>query len=223
MPRPMPSWSTAIYARSGGNAFFAEELLAAESAPGRLPRHAGRGPRGASRHAQRTSPGADPRRVRRRSTHPIAAPGSGQPTRRPRALCIAPRGVGVADPDPPKVTIASRSGTPSSRRRSYDDLLPSERIRVHAAFAEMIDEQQVVADEGAMAAELAYHWQAAEDLPRALDASIRAGLAAEAMYALSDAQAHFERALAALGTGPRRGGPGPVRSGRASRSRRRCR
>ena len=45
------------------------------------------------------------------------------------------------------------------------------------------------------AAELAYHWREANDLPRAFEASVRAGLAADAMYALPDARANYARAL----------------------------
>ncbi len=44
-------------------------------------------------------------------------------------------------------------------------------------------------------AELAYHWYAAHDLPRAFESAIVAGLAAEARYAFPEAQALFERAV----------------------------
>ena len=46
------------------------------------------------------------------------------------------------------------------------------------------------------AAELAHHWEAANDLPRAIAASVGAGRAAAAVYAFADAQRLFERALA---------------------------
>src|SRR4029077_20437365 len=49
--------------------------------------------------------------------------------------------------------------------------------------------------DGSRAAELAYHWQGAPDLPRAFDAWIVAGLAAEAIYAFAEARANFDRAL----------------------------
>ena len=76
----------------------------------------------------------------------------------------------------------------------YDELLPEERTRLHSAFAHaLVDER---AGQGSLrAAEIAYHWQAAHDLPHAFDAWIGAGLAAEALYAFADAQASYERAL----------------------------
>src|SRR4029079_4742794 len=45
------------------------------------------------------------------------------------------------------------------------------------------------------AMELAHHWEAAGDLPRAFDASIQAGLAAESIFAYAEARAGFEHAL----------------------------
>jgi len=42
---------------------------------------------------------------------------------------------------------------------------------------------------------LAYHWYAAHDLGRALLASVQAGQAAQAAYALAEAVGHYERAL----------------------------
>ena len=49
----------------------------------------------------------------------------------------------------------------------YDDLLPGERTRLHAAFARTLETRS--GGDAAHAAELAYHWYAAHDLPRALD------------------------------------------------------
>ena len=46
-----------------------------------------------------------------------------------------------------------------------------------------------------MAALLACHWHAAHDVPRALGASVQAGMAAKKVFAYSEAQRHLERAL----------------------------
>ena len=55
--------------------------------------------------------------------------------------------------------------------------------------------QPGLADDPALAAELAWHWYAAHDLERALPAAVAAGLAAERAYAFAEAQRQFERAL----------------------------
>ena len=75
----------------------------------------------------------------------------------------------------------------------YDDLLPGERTRLHSAFARTLE--ATASDGNRHAAELAYHWYAAHDLPRALEAAVRAGAAAEAGYAFPEAVAQYERAV----------------------------
>ena len=77
----------------------------------------------------------------------------------------------------------------------YGELLPGERTRLHAAFAQALADETPPRRDASRAAELAYHWQAAHDLPRAFDAWIGAGIAAEAIYASAEARASFEHAL----------------------------
>jgi ATP/maltotriose-dependent transcriptional regulator MalT len=82
------------------------------------------------------------------------------------------------------------------RHAVYDDLLPGERLRLHSLYAERLSAEPGLVGEGASpAAALALHWYAALDLPRALSASIEAGLQDAAAYAPAEAQRHFERAL----------------------------
>ncbi len=85
---------------------------------------------------------------------------------------------------------------------AYDDLLPGERQRLHRAFAEAFAGRGP--GSGAMAAghwaELAYHWSAARDDRRALEACVRAGEAASGAFAFADALRHDERALALWST-----------------------
>jgi DNA-binding CsgD family transcriptional regulator len=79
----------------------------------------------------------------------------------------------------------------------YASLLPGERARLHAALAEAIVAHPGWAGGTAatVGAELAHHWQAAGELERALPALVEAGLAAERTFALAEAHRHFERAL----------------------------
>ena len=72
----------------------------------------------------------------------------------------------------------------------YDQLLPEERSVIHEAYARALSSSS-----GTPAAELAYHWYQAHELPSALSASIEAGLEAERTYAFPEALQHFERAL----------------------------
>lgn len=81
----------------------------------------------------------------------------------------------------------------------YGDLLPSERMRTHAACAQAIEEQLAAAPDATLASELAYHWQAADEPERALQASIVAGMAAEATGAQREAALQYERALELMG------------------------
>jgi DNA-binding CsgD family transcriptional regulator/tetratricopeptide (TPR) repeat protein len=77
------------------------------------------------------------------------------------------------------------------------DLLPGERIRLHAALARTLSERPELADgtPAVAAAEVAVHWDAAGEPTRALPARIQAGLAAERAHAFPEAQRHYQRAL----------------------------
>jgi DNA-binding CsgD family transcriptional regulator len=76
----------------------------------------------------------------------------------------------------------------------YMELLPSQRIPLHEAYARDL-ELNGRGDDAAGAAALAYHWAAARNFGRAFEASVRAGLAADAIYAVADARVNYERAL----------------------------
>ncbi len=85
---------------------------------------------------------------------------------------------------------------PLLREAAYDDLMPDERTRIHASLAEILQAGvDAEADPGVAAlSRLAFHWNAAHDLPRTLAASVQAGLAAKRLAA-AEALTHFERAL----------------------------
>ena len=83
-----------------------------------------------------------------------------------------------------------------ARDAVYEDMLPGERVRLHAAYgAALAREPGLADDQAAVPAALAHHWYAALDLPRALPASVTAARHAMASYAPAEAQQHLERAL----------------------------
>jgi DNA-binding CsgD family transcriptional regulator/tetratricopeptide (TPR) repeat protein len=83
-----------------------------------------------------------------------------------------------------------------TRDAVYEDMLPGERVRLHAAYGEALAREPGLAgDESAVPAALAHHWYAALDLPRALSSCVAAAHQALASYAPAEAQRHLERAL----------------------------
>jgi ATP/maltotriose-dependent transcriptional regulator MalT len=82
-----------------------------------------------------------------------------------------------------------------TRDAVYEDMLPGERVQLHAAYgAALARDPGLAGDEAALPAALAYHWYAALDLPRALPAAIDAASSALASYAPAEALRHLERA-----------------------------
>ena len=77
---------------------------------------------------------------------------------------------------------------------AYADLLPGERTALHLALAEALAADPSLPG-ASPAAELAHHWHAAHRMPEALAAYVRAGLEAERASAFAEAAQHFERAL----------------------------
>ena len=84
------------------------------------------------------------------------------------------------------------------REALHTDLLRGERAEVHAAYAAALTDAPHLAPPGAAAAtaELANHWQESGELAPALAAWIDAGEAAEDVFAFAEARHHFEQALA---------------------------
>ncbi|QSR33050.1 LuxR family transcriptional regulator [Nocardioides sp. S5] len=99
------------------------------------------------------------------------------------------------------VLVASRGGTYAFRHALlgeavYDDLLPGERMRLHADFVSALGEGRAVGT----AAELAQHARRADDRPVAVRASIEAGEEALAVGGPSEAATHFLDALELVDT-----------------------
>ena len=99
------------------------------------------------------------------------------------------------------VLVASRGGTYAFRHALlgeavYDDLLPGERVRLHADFVSALGEGRAIGT----AAELAQHARRADDRPVAVRASIEAGEEALAVGGPSEAATHFLDALELIDT-----------------------
>jgi DNA-binding CsgD family transcriptional regulator/tetratricopeptide (TPR) repeat protein len=187
-----------IVKRAEGNAFFVEELVGAASGPGswvpddladvllvrldRLDDHA--------RQVVRTASVAG-----RRVSHEMLAAASG--------LAPAPLDEGLRQAVEMNVLVAGE-GHYAFRHALlgeavYDDLLPGERVRLHAAYADALREGRA----RGTAAELARHARMAMDLGTALAASVQAGDEARAVGGPDEAAHHFQQALELLAD-PRR-------------------
>jgi ATP/maltotriose-dependent transcriptional regulator MalT len=192
---PDPELVERVYARSEGNALYAEEVLAAgPDGRGALPptlRDA------LMLRVERLSPPAQ-ELIRWLACQPAAD----------HPLVAAVAGLDAADlRDALREAVASHIvvtvGEESYgfrhallREVVYDDLLPGERTEMHAALAGALDGRIEGGEGGAhITAQAAHHWAAAGDQPRALAAAVRAALAAERVNAFGEAQALFERAL----------------------------
>lgn len=188
---PEPAVARRIFARSEGNPFIAEELLAATG--GELPATV----RDAVLGRMARLPAPAQRLVRAAAV--LASSG----TEVPHALLAT-----VLDtPDGEDLVAAARAGVAAhllrttgtgyafrhalTREAVESDLLPVERERLNAAAANALGD----GPDPVTSARVAYHWHAAGDAERALAAAVTAGLAARASYAFAAAQELFERAI----------------------------
>ena len=194
-----PQLVSTVLARSGGNPFFAEELLAAGAADLALPRTL----RDTLEDRVRQM-SADAQRIVR-----IASVAGARVNDRVLAA--------VVDLPPDRLAEGLREliehhllvGTSPDEEPGYGfrhalvqevvygELLPSERTQLHAAFATALAAGADPVDEtqSAIAAQVAHHWLMAHDLERALPAALTAARAAAAGFAFAEAQALLERAL----------------------------
>jgi len=191
-----PSGETidAIFARSDGNPFFVEELLASASRGAGLPislrealleRAAGLS---AATQAVLSAGAAIGRSVDHRL---LAAVAGGSE----RDLLVSLREAAEHH-----VLVATggcyRFRHALLREAIYEDTLPGERMRLHRLTAETLTGQPELAGQGTNAdAELAHHWYAAGELPAALAASVRAAEQAGRMHAHAEAVVHLQRAF----------------------------
>jgi DNA-binding CsgD family transcriptional regulator len=83
------------------------------------------------------------------------------------------------------------------REAAYDELLATERIAIHRAIADALERDATLSPGGELArtGEIAYHAMAAQDLPRALAASLAAVAVAGAASAHAEVEVHLDRIL----------------------------
>jgi len=192
--RPSRALTDAIVARSEGNPFFAEELLAAAADDDRN----GELPRGLRDLLLQRVARLDPPTQSLLRLAAAAGRDVGYPLI--RALAARPEhdvqnslrqavehGVLVAD----QASGSFRFRHALLAEAIYATILPGEREELHAKLAD-----ELARSRAASAAELAPHWAAAGRSTEALAASVDAARQAEAVFGLAEAHAHLERALA---------------------------
>jgi DNA-binding SARP family transcriptional activator/pimeloyl-ACP methyl ester carboxylesterase/tetratricopeptide (TPR) repeat protein len=189
---PPAALTDAILARSEGNPFFAEELLAAAGdETGELPRvlrdlllqrvaRLDRRTQGLLRLA--AAAGRD-------VGYPLLCAAAALPEPDVRESLREAVEHGVLVPD--QATSSFRFRHALLAEAIYATLLPGEREELHARLAEELAR----AEPPAAAAELAPHWATAGRAAEALVASIAAAREADAVFALAEALAHLERSL----------------------------
>ncbi len=190
-----PGLLEAVFARSEGNAFYAEELVAAGPGAGLSPTL---------------------RDVLGVRIEELSEPARGVL----RALAAGGRRVGdrllaaVLELDEPARADALREAIAAQlivlepergayafrhtllREAVYEELLPGERVRLHSAYATALAQDASLAEGVAeAAAELAHHSFAAYDLEQALTASVEAAELATRRWGFGEARVHCERAL----------------------------
>ncbi len=179
-----------IVARSEGNPFFAEELLAAAGGSGGGLRRDLRDLllRRVARLDQSTQSMLRVAAVAGRDVgYPLlqALAGMPEPSVRESLRQAVDHGVLVAD----QASGSFRFRHALLAEAIYATILPGEREELHARLADAL------VRDGAPAAELAPHWAAAGHDSQALVASVEAARQVEAAFGLAEAHAHLKRAI----------------------------
>ena len=188
-----------VFERSGGNAFLAEEVLAADGQGVLVPITVGS--LVLARMARLSAPARDLLRlaavagvhVDHRLLAAAAGVGPGDDSLLAAARELTENHLLVADPS--REGYAFRHAL--TREAVEADLLPGERQQLHRALARALTDDPAVGPPAgwAVADAVAEHWCAAGDLEPALAASIAAGDAARGVAAVAAALGHYERAL----------------------------
>lgn len=186
-----------IYRLSDGNAFHAEELVAAKAGGHGMPETLERV------MLARIGGVSEAGRALLR----IASVTSGQTTEQ---LLVAVAGQDVATVrqslhellERKFLVRRNRGGTETIHFRHallqevvYGQLLLSERVRLHEACARFLEGQLGGVPDVGLLTEVARHWSEVGDADRALHASLQAGIAADEAHAPSEAALQYERAL----------------------------
>jgi predicted ATPase len=181
-----------IHARSEGNPFYAEQLLAAGAGDADVGLPSTLADVLLARVQALTESAQQVLRVAavagRRVSHRLLAQVAGWPEADLEQGLREAMGAGVLIADSMTGTYAFRHAL--LQEAVYSELLPGEQVRLHGAYA------RVLAGEAeGVAAELAYHCLASNDLVGALAVSVRAAEAAAAVLAPAEAFRHLSTAL----------------------------
>jgi class 3 adenylate cyclase/tetratricopeptide (TPR) repeat protein len=195
---PSPELAGQVYERSGGNAFLAEELVAAGERGDLVP--ATVRSLVVARMAGLTAPARSLVRLAAvagvRVGHGLLAAAGDLGD---EVLLAASRELAENH-----LLVADRSGEGYAFRHAltreavYDDLLPGERHQLHRAVAQALTDEPVLGQPAGwtVTEAVAEHWFAAGELEHALAAWVAAGNAAVEVFALPGALGHYQRALA---------------------------
>ncbi len=195
--KPDPAVVDEITARSDGNPFFVEELIAARKSGGAA------GPPQNLRAVLLSPLDGLPKKTRQ-LVDVVAAVGRPAGHRLLGAI-TGYHGAELSDLLRPAVDRSllvededARYGFRHALTREavYDELLASERTVLHHTIAVALAAHRHLADSENVDAELAHHWNAAEAFPEAFAASLAAGERSRQMGADEAALGHYERALA---------------------------
>ncbi len=184
-----------VLARSEGNPFYAEELLAVRTGTGALP--------DSVRDAilARVARLPEPVQAVLREAALVGGTVDDRLLSAVVGRTIGEIGAALREAVAHQILVLERDGCrfrhALMREAVYDELLPGERQRLHETTATVLAEQPDLAGgpERVRWALLAYHWGAAGERSNCFAASVRAGLEAQKVGALADASADFARAL----------------------------
>jgi tetratricopeptide (TPR) repeat protein len=198
-----PTLVESIARRSDGNAFFAEELVAAVDETGQVSARLPETLRGVLmvRLAARSETAGRLVEVAavagRQVEHDVLADVCGLSEDELRTALREAVEAQILVVERERATERYQFRHALAQEAAYDELLPAERRGLHAAYARAIEARP--AGGGAAAAsrlvELAHHWTAAHDPSRALAAAIEAGDASRAVFAFAEAARQYEHAI----------------------------
>ena len=201
--RPEPAMLAQTYARSDGNPFYTEELIA--PGIGTVALSSGlqemllARARGLSDRTRRLLRVVS---VGWSVTHPLLEAVAGLPSDELLESLREAVDRAILTTDPSSARYRFRH--PLIAEAVYEDLLPGERIRAHRAFATALEAEPRLGDPSPprAAAERANHWLRAGEERRALPALIDAARTAHAAFAQAEAFGALERALAIIEVDP---------------------
>jgi ATP/maltotriose-dependent transcriptional regulator MalT len=196
---PDPSLVSTIFRRSEGNAFFVEELAAVAKEKGNVSCGLTETLRDLllSRVEQLPEPTQRVLRIASagglRINHALLLAAADLPEDELIEALRPAVAANVLQPDPDGESYVFRHAL--LRDAVHDELLPGEHARVHVHFARALEQDPALAEPSQVAAEIAQHWYAAHDAPRALSSALTAADQAASVSAFGDELRLLERAL----------------------------